>query len=142
MEQLPYEVKLSILKEINDIDVLKSICASSKEYRAVCKKNWSSLFANVDPRFSVVELENYDTYGYEEFQSENKAIERFKEGIKGYERIFEENRYDVEYDINIDVLAGMMKVTYNDYSDKIKSYIICGLSRSQNKKLKRELFGK
>lgn len=140
MDQLPYEVKLSILKEINDIDVLKSICASSKEYRAVCKENWNSLIANHDPKFSVVELENYDVYGDDEFRSENKAIQKFKEEIKGYERILKQ--YNVEYDISIDVLAGMLKVTYNDESDKIKSYIICGLSRLQNKKLKRELFGR
>ena len=140
MDKLPYEVKLSILKNIKDIDVLKSICASSKEYRAVCKENWSNLMANIDPRFSVVELENYDTYGYDEFRSEKKAIEKFKEGVKSYERMLKE--YGVEYDISIDILAGMLKVTYNTYSEKIRSYIICGLSRSQNKELKRELFGR
>jgi hypothetical protein len=137
LENLPYEMKLDILKKIDNMDLLRNMCSSSKTFRDVCKENWNALIEKIEPKISVIQLENYDIYGAKEFKSEKDAIEYFEKEIKGYQKVLDE--YDVEYDITKDIYAGMIKVTYNDDSDKVASFLICGLSLSQNKKLMNEL---
>lgn len=133
LENLPYEMKLEMLKQIKDIDILQNICSTSKSFRDICKQNWKQLIDKIEPKISVVSLENYDTYGYEEFRSERNAIQYFKNQVKEYLDVLR------EYDTSKDILAGVIKLTYTDYSDKIRSFLLCGLSRSQNKKVIEEL---
>lgn len=137
LENLPYDMKLEVLKQIKDLDILRNICSTSKSFRDICKQNWKQLINKIEPKISVVSLENYDTYGYEEFRSERNAIQYFKKEVKEYLDILRE--YNAEYYTSKDVLAGMIKLTYTDYSDKIRSFLLCGLSRSQNKKVIEEL---
>lgn len=137
LENLPYDMKLEVLKQIKDIDVLRSICSTSKSFRDICKQNWKQLIDKIEPKISVVSLENYETNGYKEFRSERNAIQYFKNQIKEHLDVLRE--YNMEYYMSKDVLAGMIKLTYTDYSDKIRSFLLCGLSRFQNKKVIEEL---
>lgn len=137
MDDLPYEIQLQILKNIDSIDLLKSICSSSKSFRRICKENWKTLVDKLDEKYSVVILRNYNIWSAKSFKSDHDAIKQFKSEVK--QNIHDLHKYNVEYDIKKDVAASLIKLTIDDYSDKIYSYLLCGFSLSQNKKLIKEI---
>jgi len=84
---------------------------------------------------SVVVLENYNIYHCAEFDNKSRAIEYLKNKISTYEKDLNKN----DCSTSIDVFSGLLKLTYNDNSDKIISIMICGLCKDQNETLKKEL---
>ena len=137
MENLPYEVKLEILKKIDSFDVLRDICVTSKSYREICKKNWKILIKQIEPKISYVEMENTSVYDSKEFRSEKDAIHFYKKMVKKYHKQLVED--NVEYYLDKFSGAGIVKISFED-GDKIKSHILCGgLTKTISKKIMNEL---
>lgn len=80
-------------------------------------------------KISVVILQNHNTYDCKEFINETEAIQHFKDLIISHMKIL--NKCD--YYISKDVFAGLIKITFSDDSDKIMSFLICGLSSDDYK---------
>ena len=138
MENLPYEVKLEILKKIDSFDVLRDICVTSKSYREICKKNWKILIKQIEPKISYVEMENTSVYDSKEFRSEKDAIHFYKKMVKEYHKQLVED--NVEYYLDTFSGAGIVKISFEDGSDKIKSHILSGgLTSKISKKIINEL---
>jgi hypothetical protein len=81
---------------------------------------------------SVVILENGDVYSTKEFEKEELAIKYLKEQYE----IYKKGEYD---NINKDILFGILKITFNDGSDKQKSLMLCGLNKEKNEKIWKEI---
>ncbi len=45
--KVPYEIKLNILMEIDDLDSLKNLCKTSKDFEIVCKENIEKIVTNM-----------------------------------------------------------------------------------------------
>lgn len=134
---LPAELKLELLKQIDTIEVLKKVCAISKEYSMLCKQNQEFLYKNIKPCCSYVLLENYEVIGHKEFRSETGAMKHFFNELNSAK-----SRFDIDDDDNeivTDIFPGLIKVTLYDSSDKIMSYMLCGICIDNTEKVKEEL---
>jgi hypothetical protein len=144
MENLPYEVKLEILKKIDSFDVLRDICVTSKSFREICKQNWKILIKQIEPKISYVEMENKHVLYLKEFRSEKDAINYYKRVVKEYNkqllRELQENDQMSVYYLNTMSAAGIIQFSFGDGSDDTRIHMLCGgLTKTISEKIMNEL---
>lgn len=144
MENLPYEIKLDILKKIDSFDVLRDICKTSKSYREICKKNWNILIKQIEPKISYIEMENKNVLYLKEFRSEKDAIDYYKRVVKEYNNQLitelEENDLMSVYYLDTMSAAGIIKFSFGDGSDVVRMHLLCGgLTKPVSTKIMNEL---